>query len=102
MEPIRILATLDEKYLPPLRVMLMSLFVNNPHENFDARNYSSYFLRSAGQAGMDWVMQNTAILHFCGRAKPWKPLYRHRFGILYKHYMQMTARRDKPNARDLY
>ena len=60
--------------------------------NYDARNYSSYFLRSTGQANMDWVMQNTAILHFCGSAKPWKPLYRHRFGILYKHYMQLAAR----------
>jgi len=59
--------------------------------NYDARNYSSYYLRSAGQANIDWVMQNTAILHFCGSAKPWKPLYRHRFGLLYKHYMQMAV-----------
>lgn len=61
--------------------------------NYDTRNYNNYFLRSAGQADIDWVMKNTAILHFCGNAKPWKPLYRHRFGILYKHYMQISARR---------
>jgi len=60
--------------------------------NYDARNYSNYFLRSAGETNVDWVMQNTAILHFCGSQKPWKPLYRHRFGVLYKHYMQMAVR----------
>lgn len=61
--------------------------------NYDARYYSSYLLRSSGVADMDWVMANTAILHFCGRAKPWKPGYPYRFGVLYKHYAQMTQRR---------
>lgn len=60
--------------------------------NYDARNYSGYFLRSSGKATVDWVMQHTAILHFCGRTKPWTPLYRHRFGILYKHYQQIARR----------
>lgn len=58
--------------------------------NYDARNYSSYLLRSGGRADVDWVMQNTAILHFCGGAKPWKPGYSYRFGLLYKHYMQLA------------
>ena len=73
------------------------LELNDAVWNYDARNYSSYFFRSAGQANIDWVMQNTAILHFCGGAKPWKPLYCHRFGILYKHYMQVAARGFKPD-----
>jgi len=73
------------------------LELNDVIWNYDARNYSSYFLRSAGQANIDWVMQNTVILHFCGGAKPWKPLYRHRFGILYKHYMQMAAHYFSPD-----
>lgn len=60
--------------------------------NYDARNYNSYLIRSSGQADVDWVMMHTAILHFCGKAKPWKPGYLYRFGILYKHYMQMTMR----------
>ena len=61
--------------------------------NYDARNYKSYLLRSSGVCDMPWVMRHTAILHFCGREKPWKPGYVHRFGILYQHYMQL-ARRD--------
>lgn len=61
--------------------------------NYDARNYSSYLLRSSGKADLDWVMAHTAILHFCGRAKPWKLGYHYRFGLLYKHYEQITKRR---------
>lgn len=60
--------------------------------NYDARNYMSYLLRSGGKTDVDWVMANTAILHFCGSAKPWKPNYIYRFGVLYKHYAQLTTR----------
>lgn len=38
--------------------------------NYDARNYSTYLLRSGGVCDMDWVMGNTGILHFCGKTKP--------------------------------
>lgn len=60
--------------------------------NYDARNSSSYLLRSGSVYDMQWVMQHTAILHFCGREKPWKPGYIHRFGILYQHYMHLARR----------
>ena len=65
--------------------------------NYDARHYSNYLLRSGGQWDMPWVMQHTAILHFCGKAKPWKPGYRHRFGVLYLHYARMTERNHVPD-----
>lgn len=39
---------------------------------------------------LDWVIEHTAILHFCGKAKPWKKGYLYRFGLLYKHYEQLT------------
>lgn len=58
--------------------------------NYDARNYNTYLLRSAGEYDMDWVMNNTSVLHFCGRSKPWQKGYIHRFGILYKHYMKLS------------
>lgn len=60
--------------------------------NYDARNYSNYLLRSGGRYDLRWVMEHTAILHFCGKEKPWKPKYIHRFGILYQHYAQLTRR----------
>ncbi len=60
--------------------------------NYDARKFRDYYLRSGGESSVAWVMQYTAILHFCGKAKPWKPRYRHRFGVLYQHYMVLTER----------
>lgn len=60
--------------------------------NYDARNYSSYLLRSGGVCDMRWVMEHTSILHFCGKDKPWKAKYFYRFGTLYRHYMQVTKR----------
>lgn len=58
--------------------------------NYDARYYHGYLLKSEGQCDVDWVMENTAILHFCGKKKPWHPSYTHRFGVLYKHYQNMA------------
>ena len=34
--------------------------------------------------------QNTSILHYCGKEKPWHPRYRYRFGSLYRHYEHMA------------
>ena len=60
--------------------------------NYDARNYNNYLLRSSGMRDLQWVMGHTAVLHFCGKAKPWKPGYVYRFGVLYQHYAQITRR----------
>ena len=68
------------------------LEVDDSMWNYDARNYNNYLLRSAGVCDMNWVMQNTSILHFCGRSKPWQKGYIRRFGILYKHYEAITER----------
>lgn len=66
--------------------------------NYDARNYNTYLLASSGRYDMNWVMQHTVVLHFCGKAKPWKPGYLYRFGVLYLHYAQITSRSfDKAN-----
>ena len=60
--------------------------------NYDARNYSNYLMRSLGEADLSWVMGHTAVLHFCGKEKPWNPHYRHRFGVLYLHYREVARR----------
>lgn len=60
--------------------------------NYDARNYSSYLLRSKGEEDLEWVMENTVILHFCGRDKPWKKNHRTKFTALYRHYMRLSER----------
>lgn len=60
--------------------------------NYDARDYNEYKLTSQGDMDMDWVMQKTAILHFCGKHKPWHRAYFGHFSALYKHYMQQAKR----------
>mgnify|MGYP001661694441 CR=1 FL=1 len=60
--------------------------------NYDARNYSSYLLRTKKQADLAWLMDHTVVLHFCGRDKPWKKNHRNKFTSLYKHYMSLTKR----------
>ena len=84
-----------EKLLLPDQDVLNSLYGSDIFElddavwNYDARRYSSYLLRSGGAADTNWVMAHTAVLHFCGSAKPWKPRYPYRFGVLYQHYQQL-------------
>lgn len=60
--------------------------------NYDVRKYREYNLASSGEHNMAWVMENTAILHFCGKRKPWKRSSNSRFSILYRHYMQLEKR----------
>lgn len=60
--------------------------------NYDARKYPDNIIRTGGEATLDWVMNNTTILHFCGRDKPWAPRYRGQFAALYKHYATLARR----------
>lgn len=60
--------------------------------NYDVRQYEAYRLVSQGEKDMDWVMDNTAVLHFCGKNKPWKKRYRGRFSSLYKHYQHLVEK----------
>ncbi len=61
--------------------------------NYDVRNYSKYLIRSTGKHDLNWVMQNTAVLHFCGKNKPWHEDYKNPFGMLYLHYRNLTMRK---------
>ncbi|MBQ2949294.1 MAG: glycosyltransferase family 8 protein [Clostridia bacterium] len=60
--------------------------------NYDARHFREYLIASQGVCDLDWVMRHTAILHFCGKHKPWNKAYHGRFGPLYKHYMSIASR----------
>ncbi len=60
--------------------------------NYDARYNVLYYSRSSGKWNLNWVIENTVFLHFCGRDKPWKKDYRGRYSALYKHYQHCTLR----------
>lgn len=70
--------------------------------NYDARMSAIYLLLGDGKWNLDWVIEHTVILHFCGRDKPWKSEYTGRYSGLYKHYahrvkklMKSSGQRDK-------
>ena len=67
-----------------------TLAVSDQIYNFDARYSTLYYARSSGKWNLNWVMENTVFLHFCGRDKPWKKDYRGRYSALYKHYRHRT------------
>ncbi len=59
--------------------------------NFDARKNRTYEMISLGEWDLNWVMKHTALLHFCGREKPWRPGYFGRYSALYKHYERRAS-----------
>lgn len=58
--------------------------------NYDVRWAEIHHMVSGGEKDLDWVMQNTVILHFCGKNKPWHKRYMGYFAALYKHYMNLV------------
>lgn len=71
------------------------LALDEQRYNYDVRKYREYNLQSCGEHDKAWVMENTAILHFCGKKKPWRSGYTGCFSMLYQHYMQLAARRTE-------
>ena len=61
--------------------------------NFDTRNLRVYEAISTGQLNLNWVMEHTVFLHFCGRQKPWlATTNRGKFTALYKNYFKLANR----------
>lgn len=60
--------------------------------NYDVRHYVIYNLTSGGEKDLEWVINNTVFLHFCGKNKPWHKTGINKFTALYKHYMVLTER----------
>lgn len=59
--------------------------------NYDVRYYAFYRTvnspSKSPRRDYDWVLRNTAILHFCGSKKPWRRLGSSRFHALYRRYL---------------
>ncbi|WP_121640545.1 glycosyltransferase family 8 protein [Virgibacillus sp. Bac330] len=62
--------------------------------NFDARFYYYYKITSKNKIDMDFVINNTSIIHFCGKKKPWYKTYYGSFHSLYKHYERFAMHED--------
>lgn len=64
--------------------------VDEIYYNYDARFYPYYKLVSKGKVDLDFVINNTSIIHFCGKKKPWHKNYNGKFHSLYKHYERLA------------
>lgn len=92
MEIYRFVQENRSKLIMPDQDILNALYskqIKNIDEklyNYDARYYSYYKLTSNGVCDMEYIINNTVILHFCGKRKPWDNQYSGKFLSLYKHY----------------
>lgn len=57
--------------------------------NYDTRHFEKHLISSKAVKDMDWVIENTIFLHFCGRSKPRHKGYLGYFSALYKHYEKL-------------
>lgn len=60
--------------------------------NFDSRLPILYEIMSQNEYNLDWVLNNTVLIHFCGKDKPWQDGRSSKFSFLYKHYMSLSNR----------
>ena len=67
----------------------MTLAIPDNIWNFDVRKFNQNLILSGGAQDEYWIIRNTAVLHFCGKGKPWKPRYKYRFAGLYRHYERL-------------
>lgn len=68
--------------------------------NFDVRKIMTYQLISNGDWDLDWTINHTVFLHFCGKEKPWFKKYRGRFDSLYKHYEHQSYQLNRKLSLD--
>lgn len=69
------------------------LTVDHLRYNLSERCYQLYNLRPENwerPMTLDWVRQNTAIVHYCGRNKPWKEKYIGSLGCFYLELEQQA------------
>lgn len=58
--------------------------------NYDVRFYRYRPIIPKKRLTMDSIINNTVILHFCGKRKPWHKNYTGAFHSLYKHYQKLA------------
>ncbi|MGE4277776.1 MAG: glycosyltransferase family 8 protein [Lawsonibacter sp.] len=48
-------------------------------------------LTALAELDLDWVRENSRIIHYCGRKKPWKETYPGKLDCFYQEYAQQVA-----------
>ena len=69
--------------------------------NYDPRFYHYYKILSNGKYDMDYIINHTSIIHFCGKRKPWHKKYRGLFYSLYKHYEKLACLQEEARKAEV-
>ncbi len=79
-----------------------TLAVNTLLYNLDERYfkfYNAFQTDKKRRIDLNWVADNTVIVHFCGKVKPWDPGYKGKFGE--RFYLPYARSGAKELTRDL-
>ncbi len=68
------------------RTILLDPMIYNLGEKY--LNLHNLRLSKEEKVGVDWVRNNTAIVHYYGRNKPWKEGYHGELGVFYNEFLQ--------------
>lgn len=66
-----------------------TILIDDAIWNYDARYFTRYLLKSSGEYVMEWLINNTVFLHFCGKRKPWQKDDSSKFAALYKQRLRI-------------
>ena len=62
------------------------LKIDSIRYNLSDRIYTLEKLRGAKYLSLDYVRKNTAIIHYCGKNKPWRKGYHGELGVFFEEY----------------
>ena len=51
---------------------------------YDARYYGTVKVGTLGKLDLEWIRENSVIIHYCGKNKPWQEKYRSEIGVFYQ------------------
>lgn len=89
-EAMAFISSHREKLILPDQDVLNALYYDrtillDPHiYNFDARYFNTVKVATLGKVDLKWVRENTAIIHYCGKGKPWHEYYLGELGVFYR------------------
>ena len=58
--------------------------------NMTERLLTAALLTPGHPVDLEWVLENSAIVHYCGRNKPWKPNYLGKLDCVWQQYADLV------------
>lgn len=75
------------------RILAIDPLLYNLSEPFLAR-YNLRLGRLKNRLNLDWIRENSRIIHYCGKNKPWKANYIGKLDVFYRQYETLAKERN--------